>query len=89
MIRVCHQPFAVHRGWGAHEHRHIQGWEHPKRYQPGSFATENTEVFFGFGSVIYGSDAIGGDGLSNPCPTVSLDETHRHRKGGNPVFLCQ
>ena len=39
------------------------------------FATENTEVFFGPGSVIYGSDAIGGVmGFQTLVPQFSLDE---------------
>jgi len=39
------------------------------------FATENTEVFFGPGSVIYGSDAIGGVmSFQTLTPQFSLDE---------------
>jgi hemoglobin/transferrin/lactoferrin receptor protein len=39
------------------------------------FATENTEVFFGPGSVIYGSDAIGGVmSFQTLTPQLSLDE---------------
>lgn len=42
------------------------------------FATENTEVFFGPGSVIYGSDAIGGVmSFQTLTPKFSLSETPR------------
>lgn len=46
-----------------------------------AFATEHTEIFFGPGSVIYGSDAIGGVMSFNTLPALLSDSTQKQISG--------